>query len=128
MNNVVVTPEQFEKAVLKALAEYGDEATEKVESITKSVAREAVRDLKGSAPSGGRYARGWSHKPQKGGRFKLSDTVYNRTDYMLTHLLEKPHPTGGGGHYPKNVDYTGTIARVEEEYTNKYMEEVVSQL
>ena len=58
----------------------------------------------------------------------MSETVYNRTAPQLTHLLEKPHGTGGGGNYPKNVDYTGTLARVEEEYTQKYMNEVLSKL
>ncbi len=126
--NVMVRPENFEKAVLKALAEYGDDVLEVMESTTKSISRQTVSALKGSAPAGGRYARGWSHKAQKGGPYKLSETVYNRTDYMLTHLLEKPHSTGGGGHYPKNVDYTGTIARIEEEFTHKYEEEVLSKL
>ena len=123
---VVVRPEGFEKAVLKAIAEYGDKTTEMLESVTKSNARQAARALKGQAP-GGEYSAGWTHKAQKGGAYKLSETVYKR-QYQLTHLLEKPHSTGHGGHYPKNVNYTGTIARVEEEYTNKYMEEVLSKL
>lgn len=124
--SVVVRPEAFEKAVMKALAEYGDRTTEMLEATTKSNARQASSALKGKAP-GGSYSAGWSHKSQKGGAYRLSETVYNR-QYQLTHLLEKPHSTGGGGHYPKNVDYTGTIARVEEEYTNKFMEEVLSKL
>lgn len=128
MSNVHVRPEQFEQAVFKALAQYGDDVLHMVESETKSISRQTSSALKGSAPSGGQYARGWSHKAQKGGPFKLSETVYNRTDYMLTHLLEKPHPTGRGGHYPKNVNYTGTMARIEEEYGNRYYEEVISKL
>lgn len=127
-SSVMIRPEQLANALNKALAKYGDEVLEDVETVTKSVARDAVRDLKSRAPAGGRYARGWSHKAQKGGAYKLSETVYNRTDYQLTHLLEKPHATGGGGHYPKNVDYTGTLAAIEQEYTQKYMEEVLSKL
>ena len=122
----VVRPENFEKAVLKALAEYGDKTTEMLEATAKSNARQAVSALKGKAP-GGQYSAGWSHKAQKGGAFKLSETVYNRL-YQLTHLLEKPHATGGGGHYPKKKNYTGTIAAVEEEYTEKYYQEVLSKL
>lgn len=124
--SVVVRPEQFEKAVMKALAEYGDKTTEMLESVTKSNARQTASALKGAGLPG-RDAE-WSHKAQKGGAFKLSETVYNRTAPQLTHLLEKPHSTGGGGQYPKKVNYTGQIARVEEEYTNKYMEEVLSKL
>ena len=126
----VVRPDQFQKAVMSALAEYGDKVLDVMESETKSIGRQTARALKQSAPAGGSYAKGWSHKVQKGGVYKLSDTVYNRTDYQLTHLLEKPHATGRkkGGHYPKKVDYTGNIARVEEEYTQKYYEEVLAKL
>ncbi len=128
MSNIVIKPEEFESAVHKALAQYGDHVTEVLEQETKSIARRTVKDIKSSAPSGGKYARGWSHKQAKAGAYLLSDTVYNRTDYQLTHLLEKPHETGGGGHYPKNVDYTGTLERIEEKNTNLYMEEVIAKL
>lgn len=127
-SNVTIRPEQLASVLNKALAKYGDEVLEDAETVTKSVARDAVRELKNTAPSGGSYARGWSHKAQKGSTYKLSETVYNRTDPQLTHLLEKPHDTGGGGHYPKKVDYTGNIAKVEEEYTKKYIEEVLEKL
>ena len=123
-----VRPEDFSQAVLKALAEYGDKATEILEAETKAIARQTVSEIKKSAPSGGSYAKGWSHKQAKGGAYKLTDTVYNRTDYQLTHLLESPHSTGGGGHYPKNVDYTGTLARIEEKQTEKYINEVMAKL
>ena len=115
---------------MDALAEYGDKVSDMLEAEVKSISRQTVKDLKGSAPSGGSYARGWSHKPQKGGAYKLSDTVYNRTDYQLTHLLEKPHSTGryGGGSYPKKKDYTGNIARLEEEFTTQYVEGVMAKL
>ena len=126
----IVRPEEFQKAVMSALSEYGDKVLDVMEAETKSIGRQTARALKSSAPAGGSYAKGWSHKVQKGGVYKLSDTVYNRTDYQLTHLLEKPHATGRkkGGHYPKKVDYTGNIARVEEEYTQKYYEEVLAKL
>ena len=128
MKNVTVTPEQFEKAVHKALAEYGDDVTELLEKETKSMARKAAKELKHQAP-GGEYSAGWTHKAKKGGTYKMSDTVYNRI-YQLTHLLENPHATGPkrGGHYPKNKDYTGQIAAVEEKYTEQFMEEVMSKL
>lgn len=123
-----VRPEDFSKAVLKALAEYGDKTTEILEAETKTISRQTVSEIKKSAPSGGSYAKGWSHKAAKGGAYKLSETVYNRTDYQLTHLLESPHDTGGGGHYPKNVDYTGTLAQIEEKQTEKYINEVMAKL
>lgn len=123
-----ISPDEFSKTVMKALADYGDKTLEILEAEVKDNARQTVKQIKASAPAGGNYARGWSHKAQKGGVYKLSDTVYNRTDYQLTHLLEKPHATGGGGHYPKNVDYTGTLAKIEEEQTQKFVEGVIAKL
>ena len=129
MSNVKVKPQQVSKAVMKALAEYGDDVLDMLEAETKNTARETSKALKAASPVGkkGSYARGWSHKAQKGGPYQLTETVYNRTDYQLTHLLEKPHATRFG-HYPTHVDYTGHIARIEEEYTNKYYEEVMAKL
>lgn len=127
--NIVVSPEGFEKAVMKAFAEYGDDVFETVQGAAKSAARQSASALKGASP--GEYAAGWSHKAQGNKVSTFSDTAYNRTSPQLTHLLEKPHSTGGGGSYPKpesGHDHTGIIARIEEEYTNKYMEEVLSKL
>lgn len=130
MDTRIIKPEDLEKAVMKALGEYGDKVLEVTEAEVKATGRLTVKALKGSAPTGGSYAKGWSHKVQKGSVYRLSDTVYNRTDYQLTHLLEKPHATGRykGGKYPKNVDYTGTMERIESEYTNRFYQEVLNKL
>ena len=124
-----VKPEQVEKAILYALAEYGNEASEKLEGIVKTTARETSRALKQSAPSGGKYAKGWGQRMQGHGAYKKEAVVYNRL-YQIVHLLENPHATGRykGGHYPKKVDYTGTVERVEEEYTDKFYREVIEKL
>lgn len=129
MSNIHVSADNFAKAVEKLIKEYGDEAYEISEAAAKKAARETTKDLKQNSPvDRGSYARGWSHKAQKNGVTKYSETVYNRTDSQLTHLLEKPHETGGGGHYPKKKDHTGTIARTEEAHVNRFMEEVISKL
>lgn len=130
MDTRIVRPEEFQRAVIKALHDYGDKVLDITEAEVKSTGRQAVTALKGSAPAGGAYAKGWTHKVRKGGAYSLSDTVYNRTNYQLTHLLEKPHATGRnkGGHYPRKVDYTGTMARIEAEFSNKFYQEVLSKL
>lgn len=130
MSGIKIRPEQFEQTVRKLLAEYGDDAIEIMANATKNASRKTVADLKSQSPVGkeGKYARGWSHKAQKGGITKYTEIVYNRTDYQLTHLLEKPHATGKGGHYPSKKDHTGIIARIEEENVNRYIEEVSSKL
>ena len=126
MSSIRVRPEQFSKAVEKALAEYEDHALDVIQSSATNVARQTASELKASGPSGGPYARGWTHKKQ-GGRATFAETVYNRV-YQLTHLLEKPHITWNGGKYPSKKDHTGILERIEEEQTNKFYEEVVDSL
>lgn len=128
-NNIHVRPEDFSKAVEKLIVKYGDEAYDIAADAAKTAARTTTRDLKSNSPVySGSYAKGWSHKAQKDGAAKYSETVYNRTDYQLTHLLEKPHDTGGGGHYPKNKDHTGVIERIEDRQTDAFMAEVMRKL
>lgn len=124
-----VRPEEVEKAVMKALAEYGNEASAKVESLCKQAARDTRRELKGSAPAGGDYAKGWSQRMVGSGAYKSNAVVYNRK-YQLVHLLEKPHATGRykGGRYPKKVDYTGTVKRIEEKNSEEFYREVLNKL
>lgn len=124
---ITVRPEDYAKAVYRALAQYGDDVLEITDKCAKDAARQTRAELKASTPAGGEYAAGWSRRKQSAGAWGISQVVYNRL-YMLVHLLEKPHTTGGGGHYPKNVDYTGTVERVEEKNTKKFMEEVIAKL
>ena len=130
MSNMRVRPENFEKAVRELVAKYGEDALDITTQATKTAARQTVSDLKSQSPAGntGKYAKGWSHKAEKAGLTAYAETVYNRTDYQLTHLLEKPHATGKGGHYPSKKDHTGIISKIEEEHAQKYIEEVMSKL
>lgn len=131
-NTIRVTEEQFDDAVLKLLKKYGDDVYEILMEITKKTSRETAREIKANAPVlSGDYAKGWSHKANKNGYSKYSETVYNRTDWQLTHLLEKPHDTGGGGHYPNpqyGHDHTGVIERIEQKHIDDYISEVMRKL
>ena len=126
-STIKVKPEQFQNALRKAMMDYGDKVYDIAEVASKNSARQTTRDLKANGPSGGPYARGWTHKKQGNGLTSYSETVHNRI-YQLTHLLEKPHTTGHGGKYPSEKDHTGQIARVEEANAQKFMMEVLSKL
>ena len=127
---VVVTPDNFAATLRKLIDKYGDDAFRICEAEAKTAARQGASELKKTSPVGaqGRYARGWSHKALRQGIGTYTDIIYNRTDYQLTHLLEKPHDTGYGGHYPKRRNHTGKIAAVEEKYGTKFYEGVVEKL
>ena len=130
MSTTKVSPDEVASAVMKALAEYGDEVFKTTDKAAKDVARQASSELKATSPSGpSGYARGWTHKAQKGSAYGTSQVVYNRV-YQLVHLLEFPHRTGPkrGGHYPSKVDHTGIVARVEEKYSQEFYQEVIDKL
>lgn len=82
------------KEISKILKEYTDEVTEGLEKAKLEVAKETVTHLKsGRRPKlTGDYLAGWSQK-----KVGTARVIYNKTNYQLTHLLEKGHAKRGGG-------------------------------
>lgn len=85
-------------AIAEALAEYDQEIADATKRITDEVAKEAVDDLKKNSPKlTGSYRKGWRKKQSYADRRTKRNTVYNETDYQLTHLLEYGHASRNGG-------------------------------
>lgn len=113
--------EDFQKEMEKLLAEYGDEVNEKTKEIAPNVAKKAVKDLKSNSPSGasGRYKKGWASKIEET-RLSVTITIYNKTRYYLTHLLENGHAKRGGG----RVGGISHIAPVNDSAQKEFLEEI----
>ena len=88
----------FEAELSKIMEEYAGNITEGTQKAVEEAAKVAKKEAKSGSPVGkrGKYQKGWSVK-QKKTRLGAEATVYNRTDYQLTHLLEKGHALRGGG-------------------------------
>lgn len=72
--------------------EYSVELKRATNNSIDVVAKESVKMLRFSSPKKtGSYARGWGIKRERGSGGINTVTVHNRTDYQLTHLLEKGH-------------------------------------
>ena len=127
---VICTPQEFETVMWKLLKQYGDKVYGIGKVAAQSAGRAAVSELKSTSPAKtGKYAKGWTHKHESDGLTKYTEIVYNRGKHSsVSHLLEKPHTTGYGGHYPSKADHTGQIASVEEKYREKFMEDIKSRL
>ena len=99
--------------IAKALTEYTDEVTKGIEKEKKTVAEKAVQTLKNTSPKGatGKYAKGWAIKNANG-----KYTIYNKTSYQLTHLLEYGHAKVNGG----RVAGKAHIRPVEETVINEF--------
>ena len=85
-------------AIAEALTEYDQEIADATKRITDEVAKETVDALKKSSPKlTGSYRKGWRKKQSYADKRTKRNTVYNETDYQLTHLLEYGHASRNGG-------------------------------
>lgn len=107
-------------SINKLLEEYTLEITESIKVIADDVAKDAVKELKGTSPDRkGNYAKSWS-KTKRVGKQSVSVVVYNKDHYRLTHLLEHGHATRNGGRtraFPH-------IKKVEEMVHQRFVDDV----
>lgn len=100
--------------IAKALREYTDDVIEDIDEAAKGIAKEGAKRLKQSSPKkSGDYAKGWRSKA-----VGKKHIVHNKTNYQLTHLLEKGHATRNGG----RVEGREHIRPVEEIMIKDYIE------
>lgn len=86
------------KAVMDGLTEYAGAVADEVKDAAKQTADECVKELRATSPrKTGDYAKGWASKKAFESSQEVRHTVYNKTDYQLTHLLEKGHAKRNGG-------------------------------
>jgi hypothetical protein len=108
------------KEITKALTEYTQEVTEGLEKAKKDIAKDTAKELKKTSPElTGDYKKGWAVK-----KVGTAQVVHNRTDYQLTHLLEKGHAKRGGGRVPAYPHIRPAEQRAIEEYVEQ-VEKVV---
>lgn len=98
-----VKVDKLGEAVAKILQEYGNNVTEGTKRAVVAVARLAKKETKAGSPRKaggygknidrrpGEYRKGWKVRENILDRFRTDAIVHNRTDYQLTHLLERGH-------------------------------------
>ena len=101
--------------VNRLLADYADGVGEKVEKLSEEVAKEAAKKLKATThpEMTGDYRKGWRAK-----KVGTAWIVHNKTNYQLTHLLEKGHAKVKGGRVAPIVH----IEPVEEKGVNDFID------
>lgn len=118
-----IKPEELEKALTEYLKNYVEDIEEDVEDTMNAVIKEAKQELVQTSPRSGiardtKYYKGWAIK--NGGRTRkkhyYGKTIWNRTNYQLTHLLEFGHATRNGG----RTQAQPHIRKVEEKYGTKF--------
>lgn len=102
------------------LNDYSVEVQESIVKVAENVAKKGADKLKQTSPKRtGKYSKGWRVKTIKG-RGEVSSTIYNATNWQLTHLLEKPHLLRNGRLSTPKVH----IYPVEQQCIKEYETEV----
>lgn len=108
------------KEIAKALSTYTQEVTEGLEEIKVEEAKETVKEIRSGVDQQGviltgDYRKGWARK-----KVGTAQVVHNRTDYQLTHLLEKGHAKVNGG----RVKAYPHIEPAEQSMIKRYQDKV----
>lgn len=102
------------------LNEYSSDIQEGITQAAIKVAENGKNKLKVTSPKRtGSYRKGWRVEKRSGKGF-VHTTIYNATDWQLTHLLEKPHALRNG----KKSTPIVHIEPVEQECIQAYQRDV----
>ena len=105
---------ELAQELAQGLSEYSQEVADAIKKAT-------VQELKSTSPVlTGSYAKGWAKKNTYESKSSKRNTVYNKTDYQLTHLLEKGH-VGRDGRRVKAIEH---IRPVEEKAAAEFEDKV----
>ena len=85
------------EAVISELEDYSEVVAEGLKEDVKDVAKECMQDIKDNSPvRTGKYKKGWRIKTEFESDSDIRLRIHNKTNYQLTHLLEKGHAGRGG--------------------------------
>ena len=109
--------DQLADEIVNSVQDYTEDVQKEIEKETRSFAKKIKNEIKEKSPElTGDYKAGWSYKTsKKHGRIAI--TVYNKTDYQLTHLLEKGHAIAGGTGRVRAYPHIGPV---EKKYIPQY--------
>ena len=82
--------------ITQAIQRYTEEVQKAIEEEIDSTTDKVKDEIKAKSPKlTGSYKKGWSVKKESGNG-TITRTIYNKTDYQLTHLLEHGHVNRDG--------------------------------
>ena len=124
---MAIKPDDLEKVIVAELQAYAKEITEDVKESAQAAAEFAESELKreGVSPKlTGDYKKGWRSQVSFENSQEIRMTVFNKTDYQLTHLLEHGHAKRGGG----RVEAKPHIGPTEEKVETMFEREIMIRL
>lgn len=133
MSNVRCKIDDLDKVLNDILEDYGDNVVEATQEAVRKVAKIAQEEVKAKShvrkygKKKGRYKKGWTTKEEIVNRMRADVIIHNRTNYQLTHLLEKGHVLKRGGRTLGRVPAQVHIAPAEE-HAIKNLEEAIEKI
>lgn len=107
-------------AIKDILNEYSSDVQEGIKEAALQVAENGKNKLRVTSPKKtGKYSKGW-RVDKRSGKGYVHATIYNSTDWQLTHLLEKPHALRNGKKSTPKVH----IEPVEQECIQAFQKDV----
>lgn len=93
-----IAADDFFEAMNRELEDWANEITNGIQDDVEATAKECLKEVKRLSPERyGKYKKGWKVKKTSKTATSLHMTIYNATDYQLTHLLEDGHQLPQGG-------------------------------
>lgn len=117
--------EKFQQAVQKELEKYAEETADKVNVITRTIAKkgaQAVKNASAQAYGSGRYSKSWTATVEEK-RYGTEAVIHSKVP-GLPHLLEHGHAKRNGGRVPGRAH----IAPVEEKIVEEFERTVKNDL
>ena len=97
------------------LQRFSGAVKEDIDKAAKEAAEKAVETLKVTSPKDTvDYRKGWTYRKLRG-----KYIVHNKTDYQLTHLLEKSHVLRNGGRSRPQVHIKPVEEQAIEDFVRK---------
>lgn len=116
--------------IQEILGEYSKSLDDALYEEAREIAKEGVKALKKASPINkkktehrGKYKKGWRMDITRGFGTVQAE-IHNKTDYQLTHLLEKPHCKRNGDLTIPKVH----IAPVEEMCIKEFEEKITRKI
>ena len=104
--------------ITAVLKEYTGAVMDGIDKAVETCGKGMRKEIERASPTRtGKYAKGWRCKITDSGRRNKSARVHNKTDYQLTHLLEKGHKKRGGKGRVKAYVH---IAPAAKKWTEKF--------
>lgn len=102
----------------KVLGEYTTAVQVAVDNAVEECGKGMQKEIKANSPKRtGAYKKGWRCEISENGRGSKQAVIKNKTNYQLTHLLEKGHKKRGGKGRVKAYVH---IAPAAEKWTGKF--------